>query len=99
MASLKFTMAEVGLAFNTSSYKMLERILTGWNFQRALYVIFGMLAMVQSLSHKEWMGVVFGGYFAFMGLFALGCASGTCSTAKQKEAVTKEVEYEEIKPK
>lgn len=57
---------------------MKARILSGWTFTRALYLIIGILIIIQSLMEKEWLGAAFGGYFAAMGLFAFGCASGSC---------------------
>ena len=59
---------------------MKERILTGWSFSRALYLVIGSLVVIQSFMEKEWLGVAFGGYFASMGIFAFGCASGSCYT-------------------
>jgi hypothetical protein len=57
---------------------MKERILTGWTFTRALYGIMGVTIIFQSWIHHEWLGVLFGGYFASMGIFAFGCAAGNC---------------------
>jgi len=56
-----------------------ERILTGWNFQRAFYLIAGGGILVVSLVDRQWAGAVLGTYFAAMGLFAFGCASGNCA--------------------
>lgn len=57
---------------------MIERIKSGWNLVRVIYLLVGLLVMVQSFLQKEWFGVFFGGYFASMGLFAFGCAAGNC---------------------
>ncbi|MFN3940472.1 MAG: hypothetical protein ACK4IY_07775 [Chitinophagales bacterium] len=57
---------------------MKNRILTGWTFARVLYLILGSIVIVQSILDSQWFGVAFGGYFAAMGLFAFGCASGNC---------------------
>jgi hypothetical protein len=57
---------------------MRERILTGWNVQRVFYLIAGLGLIAISVSDRQWFGVVFGLYFASMGLFAFGCASGNC---------------------
>lgn len=85
---------------------MKERILKGWTFIRVLYLIMGSIVIVQSVLDNQWFGVAFGGYFAAMGLFAFGCASGNCfgsncdvaeqpkvNTSKQKTA------FEEINSK
>jgi hypothetical protein len=57
---------------------MKERILTNWTIPRALYLIMGTMVIVQSVMSHQWFAVLFGGYFAAMGLFAFGCASGNC---------------------
>jgi len=57
---------------------MKERILTNWTFTRAFYLIMGLFVIVQSFMGQQWFGIAFGGYFAAMGLFAFGCASGNC---------------------
>jgi hypothetical protein len=38
----------------------------------------GILVIIQSAMISQWLGVVLGAYFASMGLFAFGCASGNC---------------------
>lgn len=57
---------------------MKQRILTGWTFMRVLYTVMGVLIIIQSVLHQQWFGVLFGGYFASMGVFAFGCAAGNC---------------------
>ncbi len=57
---------------------MKERILTNWTFTRAFYLIMGLFVIIQSIMSQQWFGIAFGGYFAAMGLFAFGCASGNC---------------------
>ena len=57
---------------------MKNRILTGWTIQRGIYLVLGMLIVVQSIIDKQWVAVIAGGYFASMGLFAFGCAAGNC---------------------
>jgi len=83
---------------------MKTRILTNWNFTRALYVLMGTLVIIQSVVNKQWFGVAFGCYFASMGLFAFGCASGSCvSNASAKhhkvDNIEEEVVFEELKSK
>ena len=85
---------------------MKERIITNWTFTRILFLIVGITFIVQSVMSRQWYGIVFGGYFASMGLFAFGCASGNCyggnraSTSKQKQNTSiKEVKFEEVKTK
>lgn len=85
---------------------MKARILTGWTFTRGLYLIMGSFLIIQSALHAQWFGVLFGGYFAAMGLFAFGCAAGNCfgdncSTEPQQKPNTgiQDVEFEEVKTK
>lgn len=85
---------------------MKERILTGWTFTRGLYLVMGVIIMIQSIMAKQTMGIVFGGYFASMGLFAFGCASGSCFGGVRKIPNyqkplddTIDVDFEEVKTK
>ena len=55
---------------------MRDRILKNWTLSRGFYVLIGTLVIIQSYMDKQWFGVAFGGYFAAMGLFSFGCASG-----------------------
>lgn len=57
---------------------MKQRILTGWNWMRVLYLIAGIFIMIQAVANQIWIGLLLGGYFVVMGLFALGCAAGNC---------------------
>jgi hypothetical protein len=85
---------------------MKERILTGWTITRVLYLVIGSFIIIQSVMDKQWFSVVFGGYFAAMGLFAFGCAAGNCfggncSTKPQQKSnpSVQDVEFEELKTK
>jgi hypothetical protein len=85
---------------------MKQRILTNWTFARALFLVVGITVIVQSVLSQQWFGVVFGGYFASMGLFAFGCAAGNCyggncATEPQQKSNTtiQDVEFEEVKTK
>lgn len=85
---------------------MKENLLTGWNFRRALFLIVGIIILVQSGAKSDWLGVALGSYFAAMGLFQIGCASGTCFTQpiiSKNDSNTpieiEDVEYEEVKLK
>lgn len=57
---------------------MKQRILTGWSMIRVLYLVLGLVLLVQSYIEKQWLGVFIGGYFTSMGIFAFGCAAKTC---------------------
>lgn len=82
---------------------MKQRLSTGWNFTRIIYLLIGGFVMISSAISREWMGVFLGGYVASMGLFALGCAAGNCfipgdhTTTKNTGKEIESVEFEEIK--
>lgn len=84
---------------------MKQRILYGWNWIRVIYLIAGIMIIVQSAIARQLAGVLFGAYFAIMGLFALGCAAGNCyvnSNAGKTENDIPEhdlstISYQEIK--
>lgn len=66
----------------------------------------GIAVIIQSVMSKQWFGVLFGGYFASLGLFAFGCASGNCyggnctAEAPEKTNITiQDMDIEEIKSK
>jgi len=61
---------------------MKKNILTGWTLRRYVYLIAGILIAMQAIREKEWMLTLAGIYFAAMGLFAFGCASGNCLGGK-----------------
>ncbi len=83
---------------------MKQRILTGWNFTRGLYLAMGLVMIIQSVLVFSWFGLIFGGYFASMGLFAFGCASGACfsgvsarNSGKKTDGNSQDIEFEEVK--
>jgi len=84
---------------------MKERILTGWTLTRVLYLVMGSYIVVQSVLDQQWIGILLGGYFAAMGLFAFGCAAGNCGVGysegrkNQGAANFEEVVFEEVKGK
>ncbi len=57
---------------------MLDRIKSGWTITRIIFLVFGLMIIVNSVVDGKWFGVIPGAYFASMGLFAFGCASGNC---------------------
>jgi hypothetical protein len=87
---------------------MKNRILYGWSPRRALYSLGGIAIIVYAIIAKEWLGALLGGYFAAMGVFNFGCASGNCGYVRdrhrkiytRKDAATglEEINFEEIKP-
>ena len=80
---------------------LINRITTGWTVVRALYLVMGIIFMVQAVGERQWMMLAFGAYFGSMGLFNYGCASGACytgasSTPEQYGDKVVEAEYEEV---
>lgn len=82
---------------------MKERILNNWSVQRIFYVLMGLVVIGGSIAQQEWMGILFGGYFLSMGVFAFGCAApGGCytgsyrSVGNKQQAIT-DTDYEEVK--
>jgi len=82
---------------------MKDRILKGWTFTRVMYTLLGVFILWQSIVNAEWLGILLGGYFASMGIFSFGCASGNCVNPnynpmrKENNSPVEEVKYEEIK--
>ncbi|AEA44845.1 hypothetical protein Fluta_2866 [Fluviicola taffensis DSM 16823] len=58
--------------------QMKERILKNWTLTRALFLVLGTIIIIQSILSQQWFGILFGSYFASMGLFSFGCAAGNC---------------------
>ena len=82
---------------------MKERLLTNWTITRAFYLIVGIFVVIQSIMSQHWFGIAFGGYFAAMGLFAFGCASGNCiggnCSTESKQNTEENVNFEDVKTK
>ena len=84
---------------------MKERILTGWTLTRVLYLVMGSYIVLQSVLDQQWIGILLGGYFASMGLFAFGCAAGNCGVSYSKDRKNQgmgdfeEVVFEEVRGK
>lgn len=58
---------------------MKDRILKGWNLRRVMYLALGSFVIGQSIMTGQYFVILFGAYFASMGIFNFGCASGTCA--------------------
>ncbi|MDZ4758548.1 MAG: hypothetical protein SGJ10_10510 [Bacteroidota bacterium] len=85
---------------------MKERILKGWTFTRVLYVVLGSAVIINSIINHQWFGVLLGGYFASMGIFAFGCAAGNCfggncnaEPRQTNKTEMQDVNFEEVKNK
>ncbi|NJW52601.1 hypothetical protein [Salinimicrobium oceani] len=59
---------------------MREKILSGWTWSRILFLVIGILVMIQGFSADQWSGTALGLYVAAMGLFGIGCAAGNCGS-------------------
>lgn len=58
---------------------MKTRLLSGWNFQRVLFLCAGSAIVAEAIADGQWPGFIAGIYFAAMGLFGFGCAAGNCA--------------------
>lgn len=79
---------------------MSNRIFSNWNNRRTWYVALGSIVTVHSVIVGEWPGILFGAYFAAMGIFSFGCAAGNCrvpGTTRARNARMVDAEYEEVK--
>ena len=82
---------------------MKERILSGWNFVRVLWLLMGVGIVTQAITEKNLLMLIPGIYFVFAALANIGCFAGTCASSnpgdtKSKVPVT-EVEFEEVQSK
>lgn len=53
--------------------------MSGWSFRRVIYLLMGILIIIQAVGIAQWWGMALGFYFAAMGLFGFGCAGGQCA--------------------
>jgi hypothetical protein len=83
---------------------MKQRILSGWNFMRILWLMMGIGIVIQAITEKNFLMLLPGLYFVFASLANIGCFAGSCATGytsntgTKKEAIT-EIEYEEVQSK
>lgn len=75
-----------------------------YNIIRWLYAIAGLGIFFSALNEKKYLEMIFGLYFASMGIFNYGCAAGICGTTKpnipnlkNKEIDNNKITFEEIK--
>ena len=55
-----------------------DRLLRNWSLRRVMYLVVGSLFVAQGIHQYEWIPIIAGGYFAFMGLLGFGCAATGC---------------------
>ena len=58
---------------------MKQRLLAGWTARRVIFLAGGLYMIILSVMDKDWGWILPGTYFAAMGLFSFGCASGNCA--------------------
>jgi hypothetical protein len=83
---------------------MKERLLSNWTPVREMYLLIGVILVIQGLAGHQWFIALWGAYFAIMGLFGLGCASGGCYNTLNRHVEpgnsrgrVSDPEFEEIK--
>lgn len=80
---------------------MKDRILHGWNLMRVLYLIMGIVIVIQSIMAHQYQVLFFGLYFIATSIMGLGCAGGACTNpvqaSKSKNRTNEEVTFEEVK--
>ena len=69
------------------------------NWRRLMYTVMGLVIVIQSVLLKDWLPALLGGYFAAMGIFGFGCASGACGVAQSRyqQSSMEDTHYEEVK--
>tara|TARA_R110000850_G_scaffold277086_1_gene422333 strand:+ start:58501 stop:58695 length:195 start_codon:yes stop_codon:yes gene_type:complete len=63
---------------------MKRRLLSGWNMQRSVFLIIGMILLLHTIMDNQPIGILLGIYITGMGLFGFGCAAGNCSVDKSQ---------------
>lgn len=80
---------------------MKQRLLKNWTPIRVMYLLMGLAMVGYSINEQMWAGVLFGAYFASMGLFAFGCAGGQCFTPpparERRPSAGGDAVFEEVK--
>ncbi len=90
----------------TVTAKLKQRIFSQWTFSRVIFAVTGIFIVIQSVIEQQWAGLILGAYFASMGIFAFGCAGGSCyssscstQTPVRQKTEGRDIEFEEIKTK
>lgn len=58
--------------------------MANFNFRRWIYIIGGVFFILTAIFDQTWWLIPFGLYFAAMGIFKFGCASGSCDIPLSK---------------
>ncbi|MFE3869070.1 hypothetical protein ACFX5E_13455 [Flavobacterium sp. LS2P90] len=63
---------------------MKELLFSNWHVMRWVRLAFALFLFVQAYILREWMFIVFGGFFFFQVLFNLGCSANGCAIPNNK---------------
>lgn len=83
---------------------MKERLLSGWNIMRILWLIMGIGIVMQAVNEKNFLMLLPGLYFVFAALANVGCFAGSCAVdytspkSNNKQSVA-DIEFEEVQSK
>ncbi len=66
----------------------MKKIFPNWSFSRILYLAAGLLFILVAVKDRMWFMIPVGLYFVAMGIFKLGCASGSCATFPKENTKT-----------
>lgn len=79
---------------------MKERLLSGWNFIRVIWLVMGSGITIQAITQRNFLMLLAGLYFVFAALANIGCFAGTCAasfdTSGRKNTIT-DIESKELK--
>lgn len=70
--------------------RLKQRLISGWNFSRLLFVGMGGYITIDSIITGGWFGLLPGIYFLASGLFAFGCMAGSCAIPPDRIKPTKQ---------
>lgn len=63
----------------TTLSQVYNRLFLPWNLSRFLFVGVGIFMLGQAMYDRQVLGIILGLYFVASGLFAWGCAGGSCA--------------------
>ncbi len=55
-----------------------QRILTGWNFKRFIFLGLGILYLSASIADQIWFGIILSMAFIIQSILGIGCCGGNC---------------------
>ena len=67
-----------------------QRILSGWNFKRFLFLGLGILYLTASIADHIWFGVVLSLAFIIQSILGIGCCGGNCYDGQCENPTTHE---------